>query len=99
MNEKIVQLKVEVEEVLKNNILSYWKNNLVDIENGGFLGQITGDEIIKRDAPKGAVLNARILWTYSAAYRVLKDDAYVQIAKRAKDLVLDCFYDKKGGGI
>ena len=45
MNEKIVQLKVEVEEVLKNNILSYWKNNLVDIENGGFLGQITGDEI------------------------------------------------------
>ena len=99
MNEKIVQLKVEVEEVLKNNILSYWKNNLVDIENGGFLGQITGDEIIKRDAPKGAVLNARILWTYSAAYRVLKDDAYLQIAKRAKDYLLDYFYDKKEGGI
>ena len=99
MNEKIVQLKVEVEEVLKNNILSYWKNNLVDIENGGFLGQITGDEIIKRDAPKGAVLNARILWTYSAAYRVLKDDAYLQIAKRAKDFLLDYFYDKKEGGI
>ena len=45
------------------------------------------------------MLNARILWTYSAAYRVFKDEAYLQIAKRAKDYLLDYFYDKENGGI
>ncbi len=70
MKDKVAQLKAEVKKNLQENILPYWINNLLDIENGGFLGRITGDEIIKRDALKGAVLNARILWTYSAAYRV-----------------------------
>ena len=95
MNEKILQLKAGVEEILKENILTYWINNLLDIENSSFLGRITGDEIIKRDVPKGAVLNARILWTYAAAYQVLKDEAYLQIAKRAKDYLLDYFYNKE----
>lgn len=99
MNENVAQLKTEVNEILKENILPYWMNNLIDTENGGFLGRITGEEITKRDAPKGAVLNARILWTYAAAYRVCKDENYLQIAKRAKDYLLDYFYDKEHGGI
>ena len=97
--EKAAKLKTELEDALKNNILPYWINNMVDIENGGFYGRITGEDKIKSDAPKGAVSNARILWTYSAAYRVYKDETYLQTAKRAKDYLLDFFYDKEHGGV
>lgn len=99
MNKKIARLKSEVQEVLKENILPYWMNNLVDQENGGFIGRITGDEVVKHDAPKGAVLNARILWTYAAAYRVYKDETFLKVATRAKDYLLDYFYDKEHDGI
>lgn len=98
-NEKVAQLKNEVEDTLKNNILPYWINNMVDTKNGGFHGRITGEDKIKSDTPKGAVLNARILWTYSAAYRVFNDETYLQTAKRAKDYLLDYFYDDEHGGI
>ena len=99
MNEKIGQLKTEVEDVLKENILPYWINNLLDIENGGFIGRITGEDQKLYDAPKGAVLNARILWTFAAAYRIFKEEAYLQTAKRARDYLLNYFYDKKHGGV
>ena len=99
MNNKIAHLKAEVDEILKENILPYWMNNMLDKENGGFLGRITGDEVIKRDAPKGAVLNARILWTHAAAYRVYKDKTYLKVATRAKDYLLDYFYDEEHAGI
>lgn len=99
MNEKVVQLKTEIEDTLKHNILPYWIKNMVDSENGGFYGRITGKEVVESNAPKGSVLNGRILWTYSAAYRILKDEAYLQIAKRAKDYLLEYFYDKEHGGV
>ena len=48
---------------------------------------------------KGAVLNARILWTFSAAYRLLKKEEYLSAAMRAKRYVIDHFYDREFGGI
>ena len=51
------------------------------------------------DAPKGAILNARILWTFSAAFRLLKKPEYLETATRAKRYLLDFFYDKQYGGI
>jgi mannobiose 2-epimerase len=99
MKNEVAQLKTETEDTLKNNILPYWINNMVDAENGGFYGRITGEEIIRREAPKGSVLNTRILWTYSAAYRIVKEEAYLKIAKRAKDYLIDYFYDDEHGGV
>ena len=88
MNEKVAQLKTEVEDTLKHNILPYWIKNMVDSENGGFYGRITGKGVVEHNAPKGAVLNGRILWTYSAAYRISKDEPYLQIAKRDRKSVV-----------
>ncbi len=99
MKNEVAQLKTEIEDTLRNNILPYWINHMVDAENGGFYGRITGEEIIKRDALKGSVLNTRILWTYSAAYRIVKNEAYLKIAKRAKDYLIDYFYDDEYGGV
>jgi len=96
---KIKELKTEVLDVLQNNILPYWEEKMQDQENDGFFGQMTGEDILMPDADKGAILNARILWTYSSAYRLLKKDEYWEMATRAKRYIIDKFYDKRFGGI
>ena len=50
-------------------------------------------------ADKGAILNARILWTYSAAYRLLGREEYKEMANRAKRYLIDHFYDSEFGGV
>lgn len=45
---------------------------MTDHEHGGFYGRITGNDVLEASASKGAILNARILWTFSAAYRLLR---------------------------
>ena len=51
------------------------------------------------EAEKGAILNARILWTFSSAYRLLKKEEYLTTATRAKRFIIDHFYDKEYGGV
>ena len=98
MKEEVKTLKAEVKDVLENNILSFWLNNMVDEENGGFYGQMTGEGEMVKTADKGAILNARILWSFSAAYRVLRKPEYLEAATRAKDYILDHFIDREYGG-
>ena len=64
-------MKQEMQDVLENNILRFWLDKMVDHENGGFYGRIDGHGQLHPEAEKGAILNARILWSFSAAYRVL----------------------------
>lgn len=92
-------LKQTMKDVLEHNILSYWIDHVVDKENGGFYGRIDGDDQIHAQAEKGAVMNARILWAFSAAYRVLRNPAYLEAATRAKDYFLAHFVDKENGGV
>ena len=92
-------LKQTMKDVLEHNILSYWIDHVVDKENGGFYGRIDGDDQIHAQAEKGAVMNARILWAFSAAYRVLRNPAYLEAATRAKDYFLAHFVDKEKGGV
>lgn len=92
-------MKQEVQDVLQTNILPFWLDKMIDRENRGFYGRIDGHGVLHPDAEKGAILNARILWTFSAAYRVLKRPEYIAAATRAKDYILEHFYDKEFGGI
>jgi len=92
------QLKTEVSANLTQNLLPYWSTRMVDNENGGFYGRINGNEQVFPEEDKGGILNARILWTYSSAYRVLKDTAYLVLATRAKDYILAHFIDYQDGG-
>ena len=96
--QKLAQLKKEVSDDLTGNILPYWSANMVDNTNGGFYGRIDGNNKVYPEAEKGGILNARILWTYSSAYRVTGDTSYVRLAKRAKDYIIAHFIDKEYGG-
>ena len=88
-----------MQDVVENNILRFWQDRMVDREHGGFYGRIDANEVLHKDAEKGAILNARILWSFSAAYRVLKKPEYLQMATRAKDYIIDHFIDPEYGGV
>lgn len=88
-----------MQEVLEHNILQYWLDKAVDQERGGFYGRIDGHDVLHADADKGAVLHARILWAFSAAYRVLQKPEYLKAAMHAKDYLLEHFVDKEYGGV
>lgn len=94
-----MKLKDEVRQCLTENILPYWINKVEDHENGGFYGRVDGHDTVHPEAEKGAILNARILWAFSAAYRVLGKKEYLDAATRAKDYVLQHFIDKEYGGV
>lgn len=92
-------MKTEMQDVLQKNILRFWLDKMVDQEHGGFYGRIDGHEHLHADAEKGAILNARILWAFSAAYRVLGDKTYLETASRAKHYIIDYFIDPEYGGV
>lgn len=96
---KLEILKSEVKEELETNILPFWMTKMIDSVNGGFYGRIDGTGKVYKDAGKGCVLNARILWTFSSAFRILRDPGYLETARRAKDYLLDYFFDKRSGGV
>lgn len=50
-------------------------------------------------SPKEVILDARILWTYSAGYRILKKKEYLMEANRFKDFFVEHFIDHKYGGV
>ena len=99
MNETIKRIRVEMQDVLENNILRFWLDKMQDTVNGGFYGRIDGRMQLHPEAEKGAILNARILWSFSAAYRVLGHQAYLDAATRAKDYIIDHFIDTEHGGV
>jgi len=80
------------------NILQYWMHHSVDEKCGGFYGKISNDNVVDSNAPKGLVLNARILWTFSAAYNHTREKQYLVIADRAWHFLMNHFLDKQFGG-
>lgn len=99
-----MNFKDELLKELTGDILPYWESRMVD-PAGGFHGRRDGTDRLVPGAPKGLILNARILWTFSAAARVLgakgcRDTAKTCIltAKRARDYILEHFIDRQYGG-
>ncbi len=80
------------------HILPYWTSRTVDATHGGFIGAITGDNVQDWQAPKGIVLNARILWTFSETARVLGDTESRLLADRAYAYIQHHFLDRERGG-
>lgn len=66
---------------------------------GGFYGRRDGNDHLDEDAEKGAILNARILWSFSAALRLTGKQEYKEMALRARDYIRDHFIDKEYGGV
>ena len=87
----------DIRQVLEDNILKYWLT-LKDLR-GGFYGEVLSDGTVLYDAPRGVILNARIIWSFAAAYELLKKPEYLAAAVHAKDYFLKHFCDHKYGGV
>ena len=93
------ELKHQFEAELRGNILPYWMNKTPDRQNGGLYGALTNDNQIHNEVERSAVLNSRILWTFSTAARLFQDDAYLSTAKWAMQALTQHFWDPKHDGI
>jgi mannobiose 2-epimerase len=91
-------LRIALEKALQD-ILHFWQTEMPDKENGGFMGAMRHDGKKITEAPKGAVLNARILWTFSTAAVQLKDESLRQSADDAYAYFSSHFFDPVFGGI
>jgi mannobiose 2-epimerase len=99
MREKLSAFANELNDEL-NRILKYWQENSVDKENGGFIGQIDHFSHTNPLASKGAVLNTRILWAFSAAYNFTKNpDPTLKLRKEHMNISGTFFLTKENGGL
>ncbi len=87
---------LETAEAL-DQILGYWLK-LRD-PRGGFYGEVTSTGEVLQDAPRGVILNARIIWAFSAAYGAFPEPEYLEAARCARDWFLDHFIDAENGGV
>src|SRR5262245_32349938 len=98
MKEKLGEYKREMEEEL-HEILSWWMQMAIDKDNGGFVGKIDHDNKVYPEAPKGVVLNSRILWAFSSAYNVTHRGEYLKIEENVFHYLSEHFIDKQYGGV
>ena len=68
-----------MKEELKS-ILDFWTKNTIDQSNGGFVAELNDGGKLSNADEKGAVLNARLLWNFSAAYNFCKEPTYLDLA-------------------
>ena len=82
-----------------DSILQWWMQKMPDRQNGGFYGEIDEDELVHTEAPKGLVLNSRILWTFSAACLHYQNNSCQWMADEAYRYLQMHFRDVKHGGL
>ena len=97
-NEKLTQLRRMAEKELFGNILPFWMNRVIDLESGGFYGVIKADGTPDKTADKNLILNARLVWTFAAAWRMFKKPEYLEYARRAYNYFTAHFIDREHGG-
>ncbi|WP_420818803.1 AGE family epimerase/isomerase [Paraliobacillus sediminis] len=90
--------RIEIEKHLTESILPFWIK-LKDQENGGFYGQIDYNLAIDKKADKGGIATARFLWTFSAAYRVTKDEKYLEYADHLYEFLVESVIDHEHKGL
>ena len=92
------QLVSEMKEHLQKALIPFWEG-LKDEEYGGYYGYMDYDLKIDKRAEKGCILNSRILWFFSNAYGVLREEHLLESAKHAYEFLKKYCLDKTYGGV
>lgn len=80
------------------NILDFW-DTMIDQENGGFYGYFSDNLELDKEAERGGIACARLLWSYSSAYRVLGSDKYLKVASHMFGYIKDFVMDPEQKGV
>ncbi len=94
----LINLAESMRSHLLEHILPFWCGPAVDREQGGWMAWLSNDLTADRTKPKGLIVNARILWTFSAVHRFRAEPIYREMADRAFDVVMNRFWDSQYGG-
>jgi mannobiose 2-epimerase len=95
----LYSLRAEMESELTRRILPYWMYAAQDPLHRGTLGLVAEDGTPSPGAPKGCILHARVLWTFSAAHRCLGGESYRAATDRAAAYFTMRFVDPVHGGV
>ncbi|WP_224485550.1 AGE family epimerase/isomerase [Robertkochia aurantiaca] len=95
---QLEHLKGELYDEL-NSLLFFWSTKALDLENGGVIGMIDHYGNPHKEASKGSVLHSRLLWTFSAAYRITECKNYKTLADAVFDYIVRYFWDDVNGGL
>ena len=98
MKDELLSYRVSFENELTNNILSYWMKYGVERDGDGFHGAVDMENLPVPAVNKSCVLNARILWAFSAAAKMYPRHDYAVMAEKAYEVVTKRFLDAECGG-
>ena len=90
------QFVSEIRAELTEHILPFWLG-LRDNIHGGYIGLVDFDLVRHPEAVKGCILNSRILWTFSEAYRLFGNKELRSAADHAFSMLRRMTDDHNGG--
>lgn len=88
----------EIKQHLTGALIPFW-HRLRDDRYGGFYGYLGYDLSIEKEAVKGCILNSRILWFFSNAYLMLREDMLLEDARHAFLFLKEHCLDREQGGV
>ncbi len=88
----------EVKAHLTERIIPFWKS-LRDDVYGGYYGYMDYGLAVDKKAVKGCILNSRILWFFSNAYTLLKEESLLEEARHGYAFMKEHCLDRENGGI
>lgn len=91
-------MREEVREHLVNGIIPFWQSMRDDVF-GGYYGYMDFNQKLDRRAVKGCILNSRITWFFSNAYKVLGDEALLREARHGYEFLKKYCLDREYGGV
>ena len=97
-SEILVKLRDELKEEFVTDLIPFWTEFVLDEKNGGFVGRVTWDKRKIYEADKGGILNARMLWAFSAATKHFDHPELKAAAHRTYEYFLRYFVDREYGG-
>lgn len=83
---------------LEEDMIPFWEG-LKDKEYGGYYGYMGYDLEVDKTYEKGCILNSRILWFFSNAYKLLGKENLKEDADHAYRFLKEYCLDKEYGGI
>ena len=99
MNDLLKTFRQELLDELEHDILPFWTERVMAPAARRYYGRIAGDGTLYPDADQSAVLYGRLIWTFSAAYRMTGRRELLLPATCARNYLLDLFIDPEFGGV
>ncbi len=84
---------------LQGDILPFWHKYALDNKHGGVLGLLDEKMKSQPDAARGALLATRVMWAFSAAYRMSARAEHLDLAKMAMLDLETRYTDNVHGGL